>query len=156
YALFKQSQDLNALDDAIAHESRAIEAWEKIVEAAADVYHDNLMMGLPASGLAGHWKDELVELRRGLKELQQERERFRPSIRQGTQGELLIAHVPVRKLAPGEDLIIRATVSSQNPITSVRLAYRNSQGDYRYASLEQTGPSLYRTAIPSSNLSAAV
>src|SRR5262249_25905466 len=56
----------------------------------------------------------------------------------------------------GEDLIIRATVSSQNPITSVRLAYRNPQGDYRYASLQQTGPSLYRTTIPSSDLSAVV
>jgi hypothetical protein len=153
YALFKQSQDLNVLDDAIAHEGRAIEAWEKIVEAAGDAYNDNLMMGLPASGLAGHWKDELAELRRGLKELQQERERFRPA---GAQGEPLIAHAPVRKLAPGEDLIIRATVSSQNPITSVRVAYRSPQGDYRYASMQQSGPLLYRAVVPGANLVAGL
>jgi hypothetical protein len=150
YALFKHSQDLNALDDAIAQEGRAIEAWEKIVEAAGDVYHDNLMMGLPASGLAGHWKDELAELRRGLKELQHERERFSPA---ATREEPLIAHTPVRRLGPGEDLIVRATVSGKNPLASVRVAYGNAQGDYRYANMQQTGPLRHRAVIPASNVS---
>src|SRR4030095_723018 len=82
YALFKQAQEVIFLDEAIAHESRAIQAWEKLVEAAGDVYNDNLMMGLPGSGLAGHWKDELVELKKGLKALQQERESFRSAVTQ--------------------------------------------------------------------------
>jgi len=153
YALFDQAHDSNALDDAIAQESRAIEAWEKIVEAAGDVYHDNLMMGLPSSGLAGHWKDELVELRRGLKGLQLERERFRPAV---AEGQPSIAHVPVRQLAPGEDLIVRATVGGPQPITSVRVAYRHGQGEYRYESLQPAGPWRYRAVIPSSKLTAGV
>src|SRR5262247_3039138 len=97
YALFKQSQDATALDDAIAHEGLAIQAWEKLVEAAGDVYNDNLMMGLPSSGLSGHWKDELVELKKGLKDLQQERERFRPA---AAQNNTLVARFLSRKNAP--------------------------------------------------------
>src|SRR4029434_10041517 len=100
YALFKQSQDATALDDAIAREGLAIQAWEKLVEAAGDVYNDNLMMGLPSSGLSGHWKDELVELKKGLKDLQQEQESFRSAV---TQNNPSIARFLTRKSASGDD-----------------------------------------------------
>ena len=36
YALFMRSQDLNALDDAIAHEGQAIASWRRLVEAAGE------------------------------------------------------------------------------------------------------------------------
>jgi hypothetical protein len=76
YALFKHSKDLNALDDAIGHETEAIKAWEKIVEAAGDVYNDNLMMGRERSGLSGHWKDELGKLKQGLDKLIDQRKKL--------------------------------------------------------------------------------
>jgi len=155
WALFKHSQDLNALDDAIHHESQAIEAWEKIVDSAGDMYYHNLMMGRVSTNLAGHWKDELVTLQNGLKELKEKRKSFqsavpkekspRPPLLKGEK--FMIVHVPIRKIAPGKDLVIRATVSGQNAITSVRVSYSTGQGNYKYVSMEQTEPFLYRTVI---------
>ena len=78
YALFEQTNDVNALDAAIRYERDAIAAWEQIVAAAGDVYAPNLIFGLPRFGLAGHWRDELVELRKGLTQLERRRDGFRP------------------------------------------------------------------------------
>ncbi|MDA2926422.1 hypothetical protein MYX78_04180 [Acidobacteria bacterium AH-259-G07] len=154
YALWEQTKDLNALDDAIRHESQAIQAWEKLVEAAGDVYNHNLRMGLPRAGLSGHWRDELAELKKGLKVLHQERRNFRPPLDQVVP---LIAHVPIRRTAPDEKFAVRVTISGQNPITSVRVAYSNGHGKadgisgpHSHAGMKQTEPFLYSGVIPSS------
>ncbi len=171
YALFKQAQDANALDDAIAHEGLAIQAWEKLVEAAGDVYNDNLMMGLPSSGLAGHWKDELVELKKGLKALQLERESFPPA---ATQNNASVARFLTRKPAPGNDdepptlthqpvtsapaekpLTITAEVRDPSGVKSVRLRYRsvNQYQDYRTLEMTPTGKrDQYRGVIPAEHV----
>src|SRR5262245_19186782 len=171
YALFKQSQDATALDDAIAREGRAIQAWEKLVEAAGDVYNDNLMMGLPSSGLSGHWKDELVELKKGLKALQQEREGFRPA---AGQNNALVASFLSRKTAPGNDnepptltlhptpsapaeKPLSVTVEARDPsgVKSVRLRYRsvNQYQDYRTLEMTPTGKrDQYHAVIPAEHV----
>jgi dienelactone hydrolase len=171
YALFKQAQDASALDDAIAHEGRAIQAWEKLVEAAGDVYNDNLMMGLPSSGLAGHWKDELVELKKGLKALQQEQESFRPA---AGQNNSLIARFLSRKPGPGDDyepptltsqpvtsapadkpLTITAEARDPSGVKSVRLRYRsvNQYQDYRTLEMTPTGKrDRYQAVIPAEHV----
>ena len=171
YALFKQSQDATALDDAIAREGLAIQAWEKLVEAAGDVYNDNLMMGLPSSGLAGHWKDELVELKKGLNALQLERESFRPA---ATQNNTSVARFLTRKPAPGTDdepptLTLQPTPSApaEKPLTvtveardpsglkSVRLRYRsvNQYQDYRTLEMTPTGKrDQYQAVIPAEHV----
>ena len=46
YRLFERTKDVSALDNAIAYERNAIEAWRQIVDAAGDVYADDLMMGV--------------------------------------------------------------------------------------------------------------
>jgi len=154
YALFKQSQDATALDDAIAREGLAIQAWEKLVEAAGDVYNDNLMMGLPSSGLAGHWKDELAELKKGLKALQQEKERFPTA---GTRNNTAVARFLNRKPEPGGDnepptltlqpalsalaekpLTVTAEARDPSGIKSVRLRYRSVNQYQDYRTLEMT------------------
>lgn len=78
YALHQRSRDLNALDDAIREERLAIAEWEGIVAAAGDVYAENMMMGRPWVDLAGHWKDELAALKKGLAGLEAQRKSFRP------------------------------------------------------------------------------
>ncbi|MHC4099118.1 MAG: hypothetical protein ACYSU3_24060, partial [Planctomycetota bacterium] len=143
------SKDLNALDDAIGHEAEAIKAWEKIVEAAGDVYNDNLMMGRERSGLSGHWRDELDKLRKGLEKLQLQRKNFRPTV---TGNGPLIAYVPIRKAAVGKDLVIRATIRAKESITRVRVEYGNSRGDQKYLSMERAEPFLYRAVIPAKNV----
>ncbi|MBO0859624.1 MAG: hypothetical protein J2P21_14280 [Chloracidobacterium sp.] len=167
YALFKQSQDTTALDDAIAHEGRAIEAWEKLVEAAGDVYNDDLMMGLPSSGLSGHWKDELVELRKGLKSLQHERENFHspamlsnPSIarfltRKPASGDddepPTLTSQPVTSARAEKPLTITAEARDPSGIKSVRLRYRsvNQYQDFQTLEMTPTGKKdKYQAVIP--------
>jgi len=75
YALFARSDDLNALDDAIGYEERAVEAWRGIVEVAGDVYYHNLMFGRTA----GHWSDALKALEEGLEDLKKQRKDFNPN-----------------------------------------------------------------------------
>jgi hypothetical protein len=117
YALFTRSQDGNMLEDAIRQERLAVAAWEKIVEAAGDLYAEDLMMGLRSAGLSGHWRDELAALRQDLAALETQRQQFRPQAASTPQ----IAHVPVRKLSPAEDLVIRATLWGSQPLRSVRV-----------------------------------
>ena len=149
WALFTHTQDLNLLDDAIHHESRAIEAWQQIVEAAGDVYHDDLMMGRRSAGLSGHWKDELVELKKGLEWLRQQRKDFRPKV---NGADVSIAHVPIRKAPPGENLVVRATVSGGDPVMQVRVVYRTARGETSYAGMKQAEPFLYHAVIPGSEV----
>ena len=144
YALFKQSQDLNALDDALAHERLAIEAWEQIVRAAGNVYNDDLMMGLRSAGLAGHWKDELAALKTGLAGLEEQRK----NAQSNASAARAIAHVPVRKIAPSDRVTIRATVSGAAPIKSVRLAWRAGSPDYTWIDMQPNGPLRYRASAP--------
>ena len=68
-----------ALDDAIACERNAVEAWRQLVAAAGDVYADDLMMGVRGAGLCGHWKDELAALDKGLVALEQQRRELQPA-----------------------------------------------------------------------------
>jgi hypothetical protein len=144
YALFKHSKDLNALDDAIGHEAEAIKAWQKIVEAAGDVYNDNLMMGRESSGLSGHWRDELAKLRQGLEKLIDQRKKSASAV---TKDELSIAHVPIRRIADSSKLVIRATIRTKESTSRVRVEYGNSRGDQKYLSMERTEPFLYRAVI---------
>src|SRR4029453_268598 len=153
----KQSQDATALDDAIAREGLAIQAWEKLVEAAGGVYNENLTMGLPSLGVSGLWKEELVELKKGLKDLRLERENFRPAARQTNSA---VASFLTRKPAPGADdeppaLTLQpvlsapaekpwaVTVEARDPsgVKSVRLRYRsvNQYQDYRTLEMTPTG-----------------
>ena len=153
YALFKHSKDINAFDDAIAHESRAIEAWEKLVASAGDVYSENLMMGRESAGLSGHWSDELVRLKDGLGKLKQQRSSSwhglpaRENTAKMAVPQPVIAHVPIRKARPGKKLAIRATVIAGEPAVSVKVGYRSDGRDYVWLDMKQTGPFVYHAAI---------
>jgi len=261
YALFRQSGELSALDAAIVHEQHALEAWERLVNAAGDVYSDDLAMGLretaasnrPGADLSGHWRDELPKLRLGLEKLNQQRANFRPEYRQITgryafgkawlqEGYVLlprtkdfsfdlpngfyelqftvqddpansrswgpmwieangadrtdtfvvkpdtpvqrtlvsevrdgkldvmlanestgewnlskmivtcvqpsIAHVPAWSVSLGQDVVLRATVATQNGIGFVRVHWRSKSGRYRAQDMNPSGPSRFEITIP--------
>jgi hypothetical protein len=80
-ALYQKSHDANMLEDAIQHESKAVDAWSKIVRDAGDVYAFDLMMGLPQYDLSGHWRDELVKLKSGLEALKKQRQEYKLTAR---------------------------------------------------------------------------
>jgi hypothetical protein len=247
YALFKASNEVGALDDAIAAERSAVAAWSGLVAAAGDVYSDNLALGLPLArnteavkeDLSGHWRDEMPRFAAGVAALERERAAFRPLVRRD-EGELrpgrgglasraapngnyevrvaiagpagpmgivanginysevftvpagqraertliapvvdgklsvllqvsadgragvseirttrvdpLIAHVPVRRLAPGENLVIRATVAGVGELRGVRLTYGDSRAGFRTVDLQSAGPWVYRAVVPAAEL----
>ena len=80
-SIFEETHDVNALNDAIAQERKAIEAWKGIVRVAGDFYNFDLRMGLPEFDLSGHWQDELVKLESGLAVLERRRAEFHPEPR---------------------------------------------------------------------------
>ncbi|MCC9078011.1 hypothetical protein FKZ61_018090 [Litorilinea aerophila] len=145
YAIFQHTQDVHALDDAIRHEALAVTEWRKLVEAAGDVYHHDLMMGRRSAGLSGHWRDELEALEAGLQALQAERETFQPP---SLEQELHIAHAPRRKHPPDTNLVVRATIAGPVPLVQVHLGYGPDPQAYHYLPMEQTGPFTYQAVIP--------
>ena len=144
YALWEQSGDLTAFDRALASEKQAIDAWESIVRAAGDVYAANLRMGLDRSELTGHWRDELEALRRGYDALQRQRQAV--SATAGTDAPA-ISHVPIRRIRPGEDLLVQATVLARRKIVRASVSFRVGER-FSEALLEQTGPFTYRVRVP--------
>jgi len=66
-----------------------------------------------------------------------------------------IAHVPVRRLSPAQDLVLRATVSAVSPIAAVRVVYGNARQGYANVDMERTQPLEYRAVIPAARISGA-
>ena len=144
YALYTRSNDLNALEDAIAHESQAVRSWQQIVDSAGDVYDFDLRFGRRTAGLSGHWRDELKQLREGLEKLKTKREQYKPP--QGS-GRLSLTHVPVRKTAPKRTLVIRTTVGGDNELKSIKLVYGSKNVE-----MKQSKAFMYTAAIPAGDV----
>jgi hypothetical protein len=175
YAAYKRSHDAAALDDAIAAEASAIDAWTKIVEAADDIYSDDLAMGLPGAGLSGHWKDELAALKKGFEGLQRERSTLAPADSAGKPGawrknvpaksplaaaaadESLpaIEHKPITSAPAGKPLAITARVTDPSGVKWVRLRYRsvNQYEDFRTLPMLPTGEKdTYKAVVPAEDV----
>jgi hypothetical protein len=63
-----------------------------------------------------------------------------------------IAHVPVRRIALGQDLVLRATVEGVDPIAHVRVVYGSETRGFASQEMEAAGPKLYRATLPSSKV----
>ncbi|MBW8017645.1 MAG: hypothetical protein FVQ82_15820 [Planctomycetes bacterium] len=149
YALFKQSADLNAFDEAINYERKAVKSWGKLVEAAGDVFTFDMRMGRRGSSLSGHWRDELAALELGLEKLTEQRKQLTPKLN-GSKPNIL--HVPVRKIAARQNLTIKATIAGDSPIRKVRLFYKNSKGGYKSLKMKKTAPFLYQAVMKAKSI----
>lgn len=163
YNLFEKSKDVTLLDDAIAYERNAIEAWRQLVNAAGDVYADDLMMGVRSANLCGHWKDELQTLERGLKALELKRAEFTTEVTDvnvphyqvataSTNAQFFkISHQPVNTSAAGSPITITIKVNATSGVKLVRLLYRNvdQELDYKTLPMLASGASdIYEAIIP--------
>jgi hypothetical protein len=145
YNLYEQTGNLFALDDAVAHEKRAVEAWKRLVGAAADVYSGNLAFGVHRVGFSRHWGEELQKLHRGLKQLEAEQQKVQPRSR----GEApWIAHVPVRRHVPGGTVRLRATVGAGNDVADVRLRWCDEEGSWHSVEMRPVGEWRYQADVP--------
>ncbi len=174
YRLYERTKDITALDAAIGYERSAIDAWRKIVDAAGDVYTDDLMMGvrdIVYGGInyqmCGHWRDELAELEKGLSELEQKRAKLNslstsgssPSYKEAARPDnsklFQILHQPVITLPAGEPLKITINVTAGSGIKWVSLSYRNVNQDIDYKTLpmKQTGEvDTYEAIVPADQI----
>lgn len=174
YRIYKRTNDPYALDDAIAYEKQAIEAWSKIVTAAGNVYAPNLMFGTREilfkdikHRLTGHWSDELGYLEEGLKQLQNERTtigktdkpRFAPIFKATAIADphalFQIQHQVITSAPVNEDIQIKASIKAPAGIKWVRLRYRavNQHLDYQTLPMEVEGKSaVYQVNVPASQI----
>jgi hypothetical protein len=164
YCLFQRTKDPKALDAAIGFERAAIEAWRNLVEAAGNVYADDLMMGVRSAGLSGHWRDELAALEKGVATLERQHKALPAA--EGTKAAPryqaarignppVVVHQPVTRAAAGKPLSITAEVRATDGVKWVRLRYRavNQQLDHETQALEPTGrQDEYRAVIPADRL----
>ncbi|NDV81568.1 hypothetical protein [Bacteroides sp. 51] len=170
YRIFVRTNDISALEKAIEHEKNAIEAWKQIVASAGDVYAPNLMFGVPSSyfdglnhKLTGHWKDELIDLEKGLAKLEQQKNDFKPKVtpiaapayqpaKAADNGHLFQVELErVEKLPEGHPLTVRAKVSGKNEIKWVRLRYRAVNQKLDYATLPMKWleeKNMYQAVVP--------
>jgi hypothetical protein len=85
YNLYKQTSNLADLDEAMVAERGALDAWNRIVDAAGDVYSQELPFGPHAKGFSRHWKEEYALLARDFQHLLVARETAAGSLTSGAR-----------------------------------------------------------------------
>ncbi len=165
YCLFLRTQDMAALDEAIAHEQKAAEAWQQIVNAAGDMYADKILIG--KNPLSGHWKDELVLLNKGIERLKEQRANFKPNgtvktaprYKSSADGEnskyFTINHQAVNNIPVGQPITIKIQVTAPAGVKWVHLQYRavNQYKDFEMLPMMLTSQKdVYQATIPAENI----
>jgi hypothetical protein len=146
YCLFEHTKDPAALDDAIAYERKAIDAWQSIVNAAGDTYAPDLMFGARSRDLCGHWRDELEALKSGLVKLEAERKEIpvggqfaaAPHCVAFTNEPVrpVIVHEPVLTASLNASVKIRAHVTATAGVKWVQVLYRSVDQTKDYTVLD--------------------
>jgi hypothetical protein len=169
YRLFERTKDPVLLEDAVAYERSAVDAWRQIVDAAGDFYADDLMMGVRGANLCGHWKDELAALEKGLVALEKQHAeasaagtgetrrtpRYAAQTRSAATRRPSVTHTRISAAPANEALAVTAQVQARGGIKWVRLRYRsvNQQLDYRMLPMTPAGEKdQYRAVIPSEHV----
>ncbi len=132
YNLYKETGNLATLDDAIASERHALEAWKHMVDSAADVYNKNLAFGAHAVGFSRHWEEEYSLLGRDFETLLAERAGAKPNaggkhyLPLSAQSAPPVAQLFSDKSAKlNTDYVVSANVMAPAGVKSVRLRYRH-------------------------------
>lgn len=159
YNLYKQTGNLAGFDDAIAAERHALKSWKQMVDAAGDVYSQNLAFGVHAVGFSRHWKEEYSLLGRDFEQLLAERTKAKG--KEGAHQALFsgVLRPPKVQLAsagmaePGRDFIVSARVDAPEGVKWIRLRYRHVTQfeDYQTAEMSLGAKNgLYVGRIPAS------
>jgi hypothetical protein len=164
YCRYVRSGEVRDLDEAIAHEGHAIEAWQSLVRAAGDVYADDLMMGARSASLCGHWRDELSSLEKGLAALKRRRSalpgiasaRPRAAMIPPAVGEPpVVIHSAVVSARAGKPLTITAEVRAPSGVKWVNVRYRavSQYDDFKSRPMLPTGQkNQYQVVIPGEDI----
>ena len=164
------TKDPSAMDEAIAREAGAIEAWAGIVAAAGDFYAMDLKFGSFGAELSGHWADQLAALKAGLVKLEAQRAKLpaiavataparaaasAPASAPGDTEPPVVTHEPVMTLAAGKPLKLAAEVRDASGVAWVRLRYRGvtQYEDYRTVDMRRVGQSdKFEAEVPAAEI----
>jgi hypothetical protein len=140
YNLYKEARDLQSFDDAIAYETRALDAWGQIVAAAGNVYSENLAFGAHAVGFSRQWKEEQQLLARDFEHLLAER---RAAVAKAGAVHFALpaaggSALSARMLPVAPGLEIAAQVTAPAGVKWVRLRYRHATQFEDYETAEMT------------------
>jgi hypothetical protein len=164
YCLFLRTRDVTALDEAIRHEQHAADAWKQLVDAASDVYAENILIG--KKPLSGHWKDEWALLNRGLETLKEQRAQFTPDkpietsprYRPATDADnsryFRITHTAVETVEAGQPVTVTVDIDAPAGIKWVRLQYRsvNQYRDFEMLPMSVGDTHSFRATIPAEKI----
>jgi hypothetical protein len=164
YCLFLRTRDVTALDEAIRHEQHATDAWKQLVDAAGDVYAENILIG--KKPLSGHWKDEWELLNKGLEKLKEQRARFTPDkpaetsprYRYATDADnsryFRIAHSTPETVEAGQPITVTVDIDAPAGLKWVRLQYRsvNQYKDFEMLPMTAAGAHTFRATIPAEKI----
>jgi hypothetical protein len=160
YNVYKESGNPASLDEAIAGERQAVQAWREIVASAGEVYTDHLAFGPRAVGFRQHWKEELALLQQDFDALVTERAKaepkpgakFTPALIVNPNPQPPVVDLqPAGTAEPGHDLKVRASVKAATGIKMLRLRYRHMSQyeDYETAEMSADGDNgQYAGTIP--------
>jgi hypothetical protein len=169
YALYEQSGEGSALEEALTAYRRARTAWADLANRAKGVYAPDITYG-PEKHLRGHWVDRLAAIDDDIADMQKRldeakengapaqrgRERIRQAVRQALarpkRPSIACRHTPARHFRPGQPLEIELWLEKGKPQPrpiSVRLHYRhvNQAELYRLEEMESR-EGRYRAVIP--------
>jgi len=165
YNLYLQSENLTAFDNAIEEEKNARNSWQNLVNAAADIYSDDLRMGFCEGNMCGHWSDELLKLNEGITVLEAYRDSISdaglqpkdlpPLITQSSIESAVpsISILPNKSAKPFEEVKVQVQSKDGQDIKWIRLQYRHLTQFEDYQSVQmkaEPGQNTYSAAIPSS------
>jgi hypothetical protein len=161
YAIFEQSGDRTALEQALALYQKARGYWAELANGARDVYKPDITVG-EMDLQRGHWLDRLpaidedIALMAGILKqtpsstvAQENRVRFAVQEAMGrpVRASAMCHHVQPNQFKAGEPLDLE--LSTEKAILSVRLLYRHVNHAERFETVKmQLADTSYRATIP--------
>lgn len=171
-AFFELNGDTGRLPAALQNMNAAGQAWRQLVQRTDNVYHDNLVFGIPRGSPrsraghhhGGHWKDRMGELEADvayLKRLLQqhggEGKQFRTYPGETPLGEEpQFEHRPIAMTHPGVDLTISARVRSQAALRQVMLHYRavDQTAEWQQLAMQRRPDGQWQATVPGKHVPA--
>ena len=167
YRLFERTKDVTSLEEAIAYERNAIEAWRQLIEAAGDYYTFDLMFGVRTANLCGHWRDELIALEKGLASLEKKKADFKAesyvksapkykiAVSANNDKFFNISHDRVVSAPVNKPITISIKVTASAGVKWLHLLYRSVNQDVEYQTLpmESSGErDTYQVIVPAEQI----
>lgn len=165
-AFYTQTREPGRVIAALQHMRRAREEWRALAEAAAGIYHDDLLFGRRGRGDCGHWRDRLPVVDADVQALEallaevpaaERREAYTCFPGEAVPDALpTVTCAPIAAATPGQDLSLAITVRSAQPVQRVSCFHRDANQTLSFTRREMLpdGDGRYRVTLPGAAITA--